>query len=38
LVEAKDLDAAVGIAAKIPTAKYGSIEVRPIWSMEEYAT
>jgi len=32
LVEAKDLDEAVGIAAKIPTAKHGSIEVRPIWS------
>jgi hypothetical protein len=36
LVEAKDLDAAVGIAAKVPTARYGSIEVRPIWTMEEY--
>ena len=33
LVEAKDLDEAVGIAAKVPTAKHGSIEVRPIWSM-----
>jgi len=32
LVEAKDLDEAVGIAAKVPTAKHGSIEVRPIWS------
>src|SRR5271169_2936712 len=33
LVEAKDLDEAVGIAAKVPTARHGSIEVRPIWSM-----
>ena len=33
LVEAKDLDEAVGIAAKVPTAKHGSIEVRPVWSM-----
>jgi hypothetical protein len=33
LIEAKDLDAAVDIAAKVPTAKYGSIEVRPIWAM-----
>jgi hypothetical protein len=33
LIEAKDLDEAVGIAAKVPTAKHGSIEVRPIWSM-----
>jgi hypothetical protein len=31
LIEAKDLDAATAIAAKIPTARYGSIEVRPIW-------
>jgi hypothetical protein len=31
LIEAKDLDAALGIAARIPTARYGSIEVRPIW-------
>ena len=32
LVEAKDLDEAVAIAAKVPTAKHGSIEVRPVWS------
>ena len=32
LVECKDLDEAVRWAAKIPTAKYGSIEVRPLWS------
>src|ERR1700730_3904703 len=31
LVEAKDLDAALGIAARIPGARHGSIEVRPIW-------
>ncbi len=30
LVEAKDIDAALAIAAKIPWARYGSIEVRPI--------
>src|ERR1700676_1656286 len=30
LVEAKDLDTAVAIAARIPGAKKGSIEVRPI--------
>src|SRR5580698_823653 len=33
LIEAKDLDEAVGIAAKVPTARYGSIEVRPVWMM-----
>ena len=31
LVEAKDLDGALAIAARIPGARYGSIEVRPIW-------
>ncbi len=30
LVEAKDLDEAIGLAARIPNAKDGSIEVRPI--------
>jgi hypothetical protein len=37
IVEAKDLDAAIAIAARIPTARLGSIEVRPIWLYEEYA-
>ena len=31
LVEAEDLDAAVAIAARIPAARLGSIEVRPLW-------
>ena len=30
LIEAKDLDEATKIAARIPSAKIGSIEVRPI--------
>jgi len=30
LVEAKDLDEAISIAARIPGAKFGSIEVRPV--------
>lgn len=33
LIEAGDLDAAIEIAAKIPGAKHGSIEVRPIWEL-----
>jgi hypothetical protein len=33
LVDATDLDDAVKIAATIPSAKSGSIEVRPIWTM-----
>jgi hypothetical protein len=34
LVEAKNLDEAIAIAAKIPGAKHGSIEVRPVWTRE----
>ena len=30
LVEAKDLDEAISIAARIPSSKYGSTEVRPV--------
>lgn len=30
LVEAKDAREAAGMAAKIPAARYGSIEVRPV--------
>jgi len=30
LIEAKDLDAAIGVAARIPGARNGSIEVRPV--------
>ena len=33
LVEAADLDEAIEIAAKIPHARHGSIEVRPVWEM-----
>jgi len=33
LVEAKDLDEAIAIAARIPGAKTGSIEVRPVMKM-----
>lgn len=31
LIEAKNLDEATAIAARIPGARFGSIEVRPIW-------
>jgi hypothetical protein len=31
LVEAKNVDEAIAIAARIPGAKLGSIEVRPVW-------
>lgn len=33
IVEAKDLDEAVGIAARLPGAKSGSVEVRPVLQM-----
>jgi hypothetical protein len=33
LVDCNDLDEAIEIAAKIPGARLGSIEVRPIWEM-----
>ena len=33
LIEAKDLDEAIGIAARIPGAAYGSVEVRPVSAM-----
>ena len=32
VLDCKDLDEAIQWAAKIPTAKYGSIEVRPDWT------
>jgi hypothetical protein len=32
-VECNDLDEAIEIASKIPGARTGSIEVRPIWEM-----
>ena len=34
LVDCDDLDEAIELAAKIPAAKRGSIEVRPIWGLE----
>jgi hypothetical protein len=33
LVDCKDLDEAIEIAAKIPGARVGTIEVRPVWAM-----
>ncbi|MFN8653961.1 MAG: YciI family protein [Gemmatimonadales bacterium] len=33
LVEARDLNEAIQIASRIPSARTGSIEVRPIWEM-----
>ena len=33
LIDAKNLDEATAIAARIPGARFGSIEVRPVWQM-----
>ncbi len=32
LIEAKDRAEAIQIAGRIPSAKWGSIEIRPVWS------
>jgi hypothetical protein len=34
LVEAKDLDEAIGIAERIPPARFGTIEIRPVLEIE----
>ncbi len=34
IVEAKDLDEAIAIAARIPGARFGSIEVRPVGKVD----
>jgi hypothetical protein len=34
LIEAKDLDAAIAIASRIPPAKKGTVEIRPILELE----
>ena len=33
LINARDLNEAIQVASKIPGARFGSIEVRPIWEM-----
>ena len=33
LIEAPDLDAAISWAARCPGASFGTIEVRPVWTM-----
>jgi hypothetical protein len=35
LVEARDLNEAIQLAAKVPSARIGSVEVRPVWEMTE---
>jgi len=32
VIECNNLDDAIGWATRVPTARYGSIEIRPLWS------
>ena len=34
LIEAKDLDEAIGIAGRIPPAKLGTVEIRPVMEID----
>ena len=36
LIKVANLDEAIAWAAKIPTATYGSIEIRPIWEPQDF--
>jgi hypothetical protein len=33
IVDCQDLDEAIEVASKIPGARYGTVEVRPIWEL-----
>jgi hypothetical protein len=35
LIEAKDLNDAIQVAARIPSARYGSVEVRPVMEFNQ---
>lgn len=36
MIDAKDIDTALAIGARIPGARFGSIEVRPVYSADQY--
>ena len=38
LIDAKDLDGAIAVASKIPAAKKGTVEIRPIIELEGLPT
>lgn len=38
LIEAANLDEATGVAARIPSARFGTVEVRPVVEMPAQAT
>lgn len=33
LIDVEDLDAAIAVARRFPSVRYGSVEVRPVWEM-----
>jgi hypothetical protein len=35
LIEARDLNEAIQVASKIPSARMGRVEVRPIWELDK---
>jgi hypothetical protein len=35
LVDARDLNDAIQVAARVPSARIGCVEVRPIWDLAE---
>ena len=37
LIDARDLNEAIQIAGRIPSATLGSIEVRPVWELRQHA-
>lgn len=36
VIDVPDLDTALQWAARVPSAEFGAVEVRPIWPMEDY--
>lgn len=38
IIEAKDLDEAIGLAARIPSSRMGSVEIRPVMQIADMAS
>jgi hypothetical protein len=36
LIEARDLNDAIRIASQLPSARYGCLEIRPVWEIRRY--
>jgi hypothetical protein len=36
LIDARDLNDAIQVAARIPAARWGSVEVRPVWELRRH--